>query len=144
MPKRPPQGSPTSQRSFKKQKVSPPSPPPRMSTLITRDQHAPVLSGVSTSPATPAVGPTAPNSFGKFGQPSSSAQLGFSEGNLTDESKGWTKVEKRKDKKKRKEEQKTLVSLYLFRSWRLTFNASYRPTVTACKLCVQLGGSEEA
>jgi hypothetical protein len=144
MSKRPSQGSPTSQRSFKKQKVSPPSPPPTMSTLLTKDQHAPVLSGISISSATPAFGPTAPNSFGKFGQPSSSSRLGFLEGNPTDESKGWTKVEKRKDKKKRKEEKRTLVRFYLFRSWRLTFNASCRPTVTARKLCIQLGGSEEA
>jgi len=143
MSKRPSQGSPTSQRSFKKQKVSPPSPPPTMSTLVTGDQHAPVLSGISTSPATPVFGPTTPNSFDKFGQPSSSSRLGFSEGNLTNESKGWTKVEKRKDKKKRKEEKKALVSFYLFRSRRFTFNASCRPTVTARKLCIQLGGSEE-
>ena len=141
MSKRPSQGSPTSHRSFKKQKVSPPSPPPKMSTFIMKDQHAPVLSEMSTSSATPTFSPTAPNSFSTFGQPSSSSRL---EGNLTKESKGWTKVEKRKDKKKRKEEQKTLVSFDHFRSWRLTINASCRPTVTARKLCIQLGGSQAA
>src|SRR5258706_9233754 len=144
MSKRPLQGSPTSHRSFKKQKVSPPSPPPKMSTFIIKDQHAPVPSEISTSSATPAFEPTAPNSFGTFGQPSSSSGLGFSEGNPTNESKGWSKVEKRKDKKKRKEEQKTLVSFDHFRSWRLTINASCRPTVTTRKLCIQLGGSQAA
>jgi len=122
MSKRPSQGSPTSQRSFKKQKVSPPSPSSTMSTLITKEQHIPVLSDVPTSSATPAYGPTAANSFGKFGQPSPSL-LGFAEGGLASDSKGWTKVEKQKDKKKRKEEQKSVVSFYHFRSWRLAFNA---------------------
>ena len=144
MSKRPSQDSPTSQRSFKKQKISPPSPPPKMSTFLIKDQHAQVLEELSTSSATPSFGPTAPNSFSTFGQSSSSSRLGFSEGSLTNESKGWTKVEKRKEKKKRKEEQKSLVSFYHFRSWWLTFNASYRPTVTTRKLCIQLGGSQAA
>ena len=86
-----------------------------MSTLIANEMHVPVLSDISTSSAKPAFGPTATNSFGKFGQPHSPSRLGFLEGNLTGESKEWTKVEKRKDKKKRKEEQKAAVSFYHLR-----------------------------
>src|SRR5258708_31176526 len=116
MSKRPSQGSPTAQRSFKKKRVSPPSPLPTMSTLVAKEQHVPVLLDSSTSSATHAFGPTAADSFGKFGQPSSPFQVEILEESLTSEPKEWTKVRKRKEKKKRKEVQKAVVRFYHFRS----------------------------
>ena len=83
-----------------------------MSTLVAKEQHVPVLLDNSTSSATHAFGPTATNSFGEFGQPSSPSRVEILEGSFTSEPKEWTKVEKRKEKKKRKEEQKSIVSFY--------------------------------
>jgi hypothetical protein len=94
-----------------------------MPALAAKEQHIQILSDISTSSATPAFGSAAANAFGKFGQPSSPFRLGFSEESFASDPKEWTRVEKRKGKKKRKEELKAVVSFYHFRSRWVIFNA---------------------
>lgn len=113
MGKRPSQGSPASQRSSKKQKLSPPS-PPHTPSFSTQD--------VSTSQSSTSQGTGVSSMFGiassssnSFGVLASSSPFGPSpvvqSRNGANGSQEWTKVEKRKDKKQKNRVQKALVSI---------------------------------